>query len=198
MPQNLPFPTSQNKAPPWVGGRLKYFKRNWAVIGTGYRLPFVNTPPLSYPTHRWINLTVSQARTLQDEISDLLQKHAIRKADACLPGYYSQVFVVPKKDGGWRLIINLKSLNSYLFTPHFKLESIQSLKDVLLQNDFMVKVDLKDAYLTVPMHHSAYKYLRFTWKGKCYEFTSLPFGLAPAPLIFTKLLKPIASFLRSQ
>jgi hypothetical protein len=55
------------------------------------------------------------------------------------------MFVVPKKDGGWRPIINLKSLNSYLFTPHFKLESIQSLKDVLLQNDFMVKVDLKDA-----------------------------------------------------
>ena len=48
------------------------------------------------------------------------------------------------------------------------------------------------------MHHSAYKYLRFTWKGKCYEFTSLPFGLAPTPLIFTKLMKPIASFLRSQ
>ena len=65
----------------------------------------------------------------------------------------------PKIDGGWRPIINLKSLNSYLFTPHFKLENIQSLKDVLLQNDFMVKVDLKDAYLTVPMHHSAYKYL---------------------------------------
>ena len=57
-------------------------------------------------------------------------------------------------------------------------------------------MDLKDAYLTVPMHHTAYKYLR--WKGKCYKFTSLPFGLAPAPLIFTKLLKPRVSFLRSQ
>ena len=69
------------------------------------------------------------------------------------------MFVVPKKYGGWCPIINLKSFNSYLFTPHFKLESIQSLKDVLLQNDFMVKVDLKDAYLTVLMHHSSYKYL---------------------------------------
>ena len=62
----------------------------------------------------------------------------------------------------------------------------------------MAKVDFKDAYLTVPMHHTAYKYLRFTWKGKRYEFTSLPFGLAPAPLIFTKLLKRIVSFLRIQ
>ena len=119
-----------------------------------------------------VNASASQTQTLQDEISDLLQKQAIRLADPHLPDFYSQMFVVPKKDGGWRPIINLKSLNSYLCIPHFKLENIQNLKDVLLQNDYMAKVDLKDAYLTVPMHHTAYKYLRFTWKGKCYKFTS--------------------------
>ena len=190
-----------------MGGRLKHFKLNWAVICTdpwisqllsGYVLPFITKPPLSFPSHRQISMTTNQTQTLQDEISDLLQKWAIRPADPHSPGFYSQMFVVPKKDGGWRPIINLKILNSYLHTPHFKLESIQNLKDVLLQNDYMAKVDLKDVYLTVPMHHTAYKYLRFTWKGKCYEFTSLPFGFAPAPLIFTKLLKPIVSFLRSQ
>ena len=165
---------------------------------SGYALPFVSKPPLSRPSHKQVKLSSNQEQTLQDEISDLLQKRAIRLTDPHSLGFYSQMFVVPKKDGGWRPIINLKYLNSYLHTPHFKLESIQSLKDVLLVNHYMVKVDLKDAYLTVPMHHTAYKYLRFSWKGKCYEFTSLPFGLAPAPLIFTKLLKPIVAFLRSQ
>ena len=95
-------------------------------------------------------------------------------------GFFSDVFVVPKKDGGWRPIINLKRLNSFLEIPHFKMESIKSLKDVVLPGDYMVKLDLQDAYLTVPMHRSVCKYLRFCWRGEIYEFQSLPFGLAPA------------------
>ena len=57
----------------------------------------------------------------------------------------------------------------------------------------IVSLDLND---TVPVHISGCKYLRFMWKGKMFEFTSLPFRLAPAPLIFTKLLRPVVAFLR--
>ena len=78
------------------------------------------------------------------------------------------------------------------------MESIKSLKDVVLPGDYMVKLDLQDAYLTVPMDRSVCKYLRFCWKGEIYEFQSLPFGLAPAPLLFTKLLKPLLGFLRER
>ena len=98
--------------------------------------------------------------------------------------------MVPKKGGSLRPIINLKALNCYVITLHFKLETIQNLKDVLHQGDFM-RLDLKDAYQTVPVYKS-WKYLRFMWKGKAYEFTTLPFRLVPAPLILlTKLLKPV-------
>ena len=74
---------------------------------------------------------------------------------------------------------------------------IQMLKEVLEQNHWMGKVDLKDAYLTVPIHHSHTGYLKFLWKGKAYKFLCLPFGLASAPRTFTKILKPVANFLRS-
>ena len=40
------------------------------------------------------------------------------------------------------------------------------LKEVLERNHWMGKVDLKDAYLTVPIHHSHTGYLKFLWKGK--------------------------------
>ena len=72
------------------------------------------------------------------------------------------------------------------------------LKEVLEQNHWRGKVDLKDAYLTVPIHHSHTGYLKFFWKGKAYKFVCLPFGLASAPRTFTKILKPVANFLRSQ
>ena len=78
------------------------------------------------------------------------------------------------------------------------MESIQSLKDVILPGDYLAKIDLKDAYLSVPMDAQSHPYLRFLWREDIFEFMSLPFGLAPALLIFTKLLKPVAVFLRSQ
>ena len=105
---HLQFPISHSEVPPWMGGRLKYFKHNREVITTdhwvrnllsGYVLPFITRPPLSFPSHRHINLSVTQIQMLQEEISDLLQKQAIRRANPRSPGYYSQMFVVPKKDG---------------------------------------------------------------------------------------------------
>lgn len=60
-------------------------------------------------------------------------------------------FVVPKKDGGHRPIINLKPLNGFIPYEHKKMESINVLNDLLRKGDYMAKIDLKNAYLTVPV-----------------------------------------------
>ena len=62
------------------------------------------------------------------------------------------------------------------------METISNLRDLLEPNDFMVKIDLKDAYFTV-------KHIRFKWEGPIYELVCLCFGLGPGPRIFTKLMK---------
>ena len=59
----------------------------------------------------------------------------------------------------------------------------------------MTTLDLKDAYLSVPVHKDSQKYLQFLWRNKCYAFQGLCFGLNTAPRIFTKLLKLVAAFL---
>ena len=60
----------------------------------------------------------------------------------------------------------------------------------------MVKIDLNDAYFTVPVWRNHQKFLRFVWKETMYEFACLPFGLASAPRVFTKLMKPVVGLLR--
>lgn len=60
----------------------------------------------------------------------------------------------------------------------------------------MTKVDLKDAFLVVPIHPDFKKYLRFIYRRTLYQFNVLPFGLSTAPYLFTKLIKPFLSFLR--
>ena len=62
----------------------------------------------------------------------------------------------------------------------------------------MCKLDLKDAYLSIPIHKSSRKFLKFHWQGVAYEYTALPFGLSAAPRTFTKVLKPVLAALRAK
>ena len=60
----------------------------------------------------------------------------------------------------------------------------------------MMKLDLKDAYNALPIHHSHRSYLMFVYQDRTYEFQCLPFGLSSAPRAFTKTLKPVLAVLR--
>ena len=62
--------------------------------------------------------------------------------------------------------------------------------------DFMVSIDLKDAYSSVPIFQPHRKYLRFLWNFKRYEFTCLPLGQSLAPRVFTKIFKPVTAYFR--
>ena len=77
-------------------------------------------------------------------------------------GYYSRLFLVPKKTGDLR------------------------------------PVDIRDAYLHVPMHKAVRKYLRFVVNKQVYHFTCLPFGLATSPREFTKLLRLVLAQFRQR
>lgn len=78
------------------------------------------------------------------------------------------MFAIPKKTWGYRPIINLKYLNQHIVYKHFKMEGFDIVKDLLKQGDFMVKLDLKDAYLTVPVCIDHQPFLRFRWKENAY------------------------------
>ena len=75
--------------------------------------------------------------------------------------------------------------------------SLEGMGELLRMDDWMVRVDLKDAYFTIPIHSNHQPYLRFMVGQKHYQFTCLPFGLSCAPWTFTKVMKPVAIFLCS-
>jgi hypothetical protein len=112
--------------------------------------------------------------------------------------FVSTIFTVPKPDGSRRPIINLKRLNEYVETPHFKMENIRVASQLVSRDAFMCVIDLKDAYHSIRICPEHRKYLKFRWKGKLYHYVSLPFGLSIAPWVYTKITKPIAAFLRTR
>jgi hypothetical protein len=91
---------------------------------------------------------------------------------------------VPKSDSTWRPVINLKGLNQFVLIQHFKMESVRTVKGDIQKGDWLLKLDLKDAYLSVRIHKDHQKYLRFLWENRAWQFRALPFGLSSAPQTF--------------
>lgn len=77
------------------------------------------------------------------------------------------------------------------------MDTLETSINMIKPGYYMASVDLTDAYYTVPIDPSHQKYLKFCFDGKYFQYTSLPNGLASAPRIFTKLLNPVYSTLRS-
>ena len=147
--------------------------------------------PPKEPAMSW-----EKAQAMTQEVNDLASKCVIRPVAPHSPGFYSPVFLVPKSDGSWHPVINLKELNRHVVHHHFKMEGIRMLQGLIQEGDWLVKLDLKDAYLTVPIASNHRKFLRFWWDRQPWEFSSLPFGLSSALYVFTKLLKPVVGTLR--
>ena len=195
---------SQVPVPSQIGGRLAYCLDNWKLLTqdsqvlqsvAGFHIPFVEAPVQSMepPCYQ----QGGQEDTLiEEEIQSMLDKGAISMVQPVDRQFVSPLFLVPKKDGSQRPVINLKKLNQFVEYQHFKMEGLHLLKDLIQPGDFMIKVDLKDAYFSVPVCQEHQKFLRFRWQGKLYQFHCLPFGLGPAPRIFTKVMRPVIAFLR--
>lgn len=62
----------------------------------------------------------------------------------------------------------------------------------------MCRLDLKDAYLLVPIDPGDKKFLRFEYCNKLYQFKALPFGLSSASCVFIKIGKQIVNWLRKK
>ena len=138
------------------------------------------------------NPKVSHIETLaiNTEIERLLAREVIEIASHEPGEIISPIFVRQKKDGQFRLILNLKEFNKSVTYTHFKMDTLQTITNLMTKNCFMASVDLKDAYYTIPVHKGHRKYLKFLWNQNLYQFTSMSNGLSCCPRLFTKILKP--------
>ena len=192
-----------------VGGKLVQFKETWTQmfpqhheivrkVSQGILIAFDDVPPslLRYPLELPSN---NKAADLQNAVQKLCLSRAIEEVmDPTSPGYYSRLFLVPKPDGSFRPIIDLKKLNQFIVIPSFKMETLFSIIAALQPQEWITKIDLKDAYHHILVHVNIRKYFRFVIARTVYQFRVLPFGLSTAPREFTKTLAPVVHLLRSQ
>ena len=189
-------------------GSSQIFLENWkkitddqwvlSLIEEGYKLEFIQKPPQSRLKETIVprkNLDILNA-----EVAELLRKDAIEKVPpnerGC--GFYSTFFLVPKKNGKMRPVINLRPLNRYLKKEHFKMDTLKKVINLVKPNDWAISLDLSDAYLHIPIFQKHRKYLRFCIAGQCWQWKCLCFGPSTAPRVFSKVISVIAAHLRAR
>ena len=96
--------------------------------------------------------------------------------------FFNRHFLVPKPNNKWTPILDLSSLNKYLISETFKMETPESISTSLQTGEWEMSIDFKDAYFHIPRIPQSWKYLRFHVQGQFFQFKALPFGLSTAPI----------------
>ena len=102
-------------------GRISLFQANWKALSSdswvlqtvarGYHIPLIADPVQKFSPHS-PHLPSGDVIVLEEDIHSLLQKQVIQQVPPSAEGFYSNMFLMPKKGGGQRPVINLKHLKN--------------------------------------------------------------------------------------
>ena len=71
------------------------------------------------------------------------------------------------------------------------MEGPKCLPCTVRQNSLLMKLDIKDAYLTGSMNPRSYQFIQFQWNTKPHQYLVMPFGLSIALDLYQNLKHPI-------
>ena len=189
------------------GGRLKYFLPFWKTIChdtnihamiSGMKIDLINDVQQTNRP-REIKCNAMEYALIQGEITNFLNKGIIKRVyDSDPDEFISNIFTRPKKDGGVRVILNLRQFNKNVEYHHFKMQGLQSAISLMTQNAYMASIDYRDAYFSCPIDEEHQKYLRFIFNGEMFQFMCLPNGLSSGPRNFTQIAKILFKYLKEK
>ncbi len=137
------------------------------TIRLGYAIQFARRPP-KFNGVLETSVAVRNAPVLREEIAVLLAKDAIEPVPPAemRQGFYSPYFIVPKKGGGLRPILDLRVLNRALHKLPFKMLTHRRMIKCIQPQDWFAAIDLKDAYFHVSILPRHRPFLRFAFEGR--------------------------------
>ena len=193
---------------PFQAGRLSNFVKEWRKLTSDpnildivrgchidIQLKDINVMELCAHKSQY-NFNALEAGVIEREIKELLKLGVIIEVVREEYQVISPIFVREKKNGEYRMVLNLKKLNQHIPYKHFKMESFELALNLITTNMFMASVDLRHAYYSIKIAEEQQKYFCFAWDGQTYQFTCLANGVSEGPRLFTKLLKPVFARLR--
>ena len=154
-------------------GRTKAIRLS---INTGDHEP-VRSHPYRIPP-RW-------REEVKEQIDQLLGLGIIRPSDS---PWSSSVVTVKKKDGGVRICIDFRAVNSITQPDPYQMPLIEEIFDMLASAKFISKIDLNKGFHQIPIEPRDIPKTAFCTPWGKFEFCVMPFGLRNGPAVFQRLM----------
>jgi hypothetical protein len=165
------------------------------VIKNGYKLPLLEHPAETTLTN---NKSARDSHLFVDEeIHKLLASGVIIHCDYPIT-VTNALSVATNSSGKQRLVLDLRTVNPLINVTHCKYEDVKVASQYFSPDYFMAVFDLKSGYHHIDINPAFQQFMGFSWKGRHYTYTTCPFGLSSAGLIFTKVLKEMVKIWRSK
>ena len=121
------------------------------------KIPFDIQPEMS-PKYKFQKVSGQEIEAIDEEIEKLKQKIVKKEVHHEDEEFIYPIFVSPKKDRIYKLILNLKDLNQYIEYNQFKMHGLQEILELVTPLCKMASLDIKDAYYSTPVGKGFQKY----------------------------------------
>jgi transposase InsO family protein len=107
--------------------------------------------------------------------------------------YNSPTIMVPKKDGGYRMVVDFRKLNKHVITDPHPLPRIQQILETLGGATVFSALDLLHGFYNLKIDERDRAKTAFSTHSGHFEFVRLPMGLKNSPAIFQRLMQIVLS-----
>ena len=164
------------------------------VLQVGYKIPFLESPVESFSKNNASAL--NNMDFVEEAVLELVKSNRVVQTPF-KPWVVSPLSVSTNKSGKKRLILDLRILNKLLWKQKMRFEDWKIAVEYFEKDSFCFKFDLSKGYHHINIFPGHQTFLGFSIKGKYYCFTVLPFGLSSAPFVFSKVLREMVKYWRS-
>ena len=161
---------------------MKLLVKNWKKFTSDKYILDIVTNGLQLDFKEFPKNRQYQSRTLKNDELDIAEADVdklLGKQVICESERERNVFTRNKKDAGKPMILNVKECNTFITYCHFKMEAINYVIDIVRPNMYIVSIDLKDEFYSIPIHPGHQKYLKFVVLSKMYHDTCMTNGYGP-------------------
>ena len=141
-----------------------------------------------------------QFEFVQRKLSEEVRQRVVELQDS-RPTVTSAILCVPKEGSAvdeFRMVEDMSRLKNYFDPRRFKLETMQQFPTVFGPRFWLFKLDFKAAYHNFVVRRCLRDIFGVEFCGKYYTYRALPFGFRLSAYWLNKMVKVVATFLRSQ